>query len=287
MIDLRSYGFSGGARGGHNLLEFQNDVYLLLRQARDDLPCFLWGHSMGGLLVTTLCINNPTLNIAGAVISAPLFDTSSAQLSWLKEKLLGLLSGAMNEGVFNSYIAPSCLSRDDVYTKNIYSDSKLMPLYGARLGRSIYDHMQYAKLHAKDFKHPAIFFHGKSDALTSLDATKKVFEKSTSKDKTFKELPRGYHEPHNDIDRDKFLAESMAWITERLKGKNFGIMGKIQIGMAGLPKESHKCRYLTILFIIVYLIVAWKVKVKFTPAKLFKMFGYLSKLFWPLALIFR
>jgi alpha-beta hydrolase superfamily lysophospholipase len=154
MVDLRSYGLSGGARAGHSLEEFQQDILLLLQQVRDDLPCFLYGHSMGGLLTSIVCMNNPELRISGAVISAPLFGTSTGDISPFKEKLVSGMADALNEFVLNSYIQPSCLSKDDVFLKNMYNDNKLMPLFGPALGASIKRHMNYAlathiKLHIR------------------------------------------------------------------------------------------------------------------------------------------
>ena len=287
MIDLRSYGLSGGARAGHNLLEFQKDIQLLLLQARPELPCFLWGHSMGGLLVSTICMNNPGLQISGAVISAPLFDSSSAKVSRLKEVLMKIMAGAVNEGLFNSYIAPSCLSRDDLFTRNVFSDPKLMPIFGPELGLSIYMHMKNAKLQAARLKAPVIFYHGDGDILTSWRTTEEVFKKSTSTDKTFKKLPGVYHEPHHDLDRDQFLADAMAWITPRIQGKALGRIDKFVVGMAGLPRSSNTWKYAVFLVILLYLLVAWKIKVRLTPLKMMSVFKYLSKLFWPLALLVR
>ena len=40
----------------------------MLRQVSKDLPLFLYGHAMGGLLVITLILRNPSLKIAGIFI---------------------------------------------------------------------------------------------------------------------------------------------------------------------------------------------------------------------------
>ena len=56
MVDLRGFGYSGGGRGTHEIREFENDVIHLLKTARQDLPLFLYGHSMGGLVVIKLLL---------------------------------------------------------------------------------------------------------------------------------------------------------------------------------------------------------------------------------------
>jgi alpha-beta hydrolase superfamily lysophospholipase len=52
--------------------DFHYDVTALLRQCDPNLPLFIYGHSMGGLTVTTYLLNNTGLNISGAILSAPL-----------------------------------------------------------------------------------------------------------------------------------------------------------------------------------------------------------------------
>jgi acylglycerol lipase len=52
--------------------ELHMDIEVLLKQANKDLPLFLYGHSMGGLLVLSLGVRNPSLNIAGIVATSPL-----------------------------------------------------------------------------------------------------------------------------------------------------------------------------------------------------------------------
>ena len=47
---------------------------------------------MGGLLVSTLLINNPNLKIAGAIISAPLYRNSRVDLSFVKTTIAELNS---------------------------------------------------------------------------------------------------------------------------------------------------------------------------------------------------
>lgn len=45
---------------------------MLLNMVNPNIPAFIYGHSMGGLSVASFLTNNPTINIAGAILSAPL-----------------------------------------------------------------------------------------------------------------------------------------------------------------------------------------------------------------------
>ena len=72
MIDLSGFGQSGGHRGNSTMEELHEDIEHVLKMMSPDLPLFVFGHSMGGGLVSTLMIRNPGLNIAGVICSSAL-----------------------------------------------------------------------------------------------------------------------------------------------------------------------------------------------------------------------
>lgn len=55
-VDLRGFGYSGGARGCAEIRELENDLILVLRRARADLPLFIYAHSLGGLVTIKLLL---------------------------------------------------------------------------------------------------------------------------------------------------------------------------------------------------------------------------------------
>lgn len=285
LIDLRSYGLSGGARCGHSLIEFQQDIKVLLEQARSDVPCFLYGHSMGGLLVTTVLINNPGLSLSGALISAPLYETSSAEIDPVKQYAMTKLTVALKEMVLNSYIAPACLSKDDEFLKNVFNDTKLMPLFGIELGVSMLDHMKHVLKSAHKIKHPIVFFHGDADILTYAKTTEKVFKMASSIDKTFTIVPGAYHEPHHDVMRDSYIPELLQWANQRVKNLPLGKICNFKAGLPGLPSPQHWPKILLWVLILAYLIVAVRIKVRINPQKLFRLWNLFQKIFWPVQLI--
>jgi alpha-beta hydrolase superfamily lysophospholipase len=67
-----SKSYSGGARGAANVQLLHQDIEILLKQARSDLPLFLYGHSMGGLLILSLAMRNPEINFAGIITTSAL-----------------------------------------------------------------------------------------------------------------------------------------------------------------------------------------------------------------------
>ena len=74
LVDLEGHGYSGGARIVHLSIEkFHHSVTCMLEQVDPELPCFLMGHSMGGLTVTSFLGLNAKLGdrLAGVILSAP------------------------------------------------------------------------------------------------------------------------------------------------------------------------------------------------------------------------
>lgn len=75
LVDLRGFGMTGGSRmGGWKISELHYDVAACLKQVKPNLPLFIYGHSMGGLTITSFLINNYNLNISGVLLSAPFLN---------------------------------------------------------------------------------------------------------------------------------------------------------------------------------------------------------------------
>ena len=73
LIDLRGFGYSGAPRGTATIPMLMNDVIILLKEVREDLPLFFYAHSLGGLVVTTLLLERTNIKPAGVILTSPLF----------------------------------------------------------------------------------------------------------------------------------------------------------------------------------------------------------------------
>ena len=58
--------------------------------------------------------------------------------------------------------------------------------------------------------------HGGADAIAPAEASRLFFERTTSGDKERIEYPGGFHEPHNDTNRQVVLGDLARWLRERL-----------------------------------------------------------------------
>jgi alpha-beta hydrolase superfamily lysophospholipase len=105
--DLRGYGLSGGVRAGKNTIsDFQCDLARHIQEVRTDLPLFLMGHSLGGMTTTSLLMNNPKLELAGVILSAPLLDIHPKVVPWDKKIILKFIHYFISDILLNCNISP-------------------------------------------------------------------------------------------------------------------------------------------------------------------------------------
>lgn len=94
LLDLRGYGLSGGGRSQGSLNEFMRDVKNVVEtQIEDKLPLFLMGHSMGAGIINLFVQANPSLNLAGVVLSSPFYRFPKAvKIDFAKRWAVSFLS---------------------------------------------------------------------------------------------------------------------------------------------------------------------------------------------------
>ena len=75
IIDNDSYGYSAGTRGiGPNINNFHHNVTALLKEFEEDVPAFLYGNSMGCMIINTYLLSNPDLKLRGVIFGSPFFE---------------------------------------------------------------------------------------------------------------------------------------------------------------------------------------------------------------------
>jgi alpha-beta hydrolase superfamily lysophospholipase len=284
MVDLRAFGVSGGAKGANDLHDFQEDLGTLLHQVRADLPCFVMGHSMGGLVVTTLLLHNPGLKLAGAVISSPLYNHRDLSCPH-KNAAIGAVAGELKQFVVNAQIVASATSRDDRNLYNLFNDKKMLPLTNLTLMSSFAKAFEHLPKRAKEYKFPTIWFHGDADTITECSDTVKLFDKVSSPDKTLKIYSGGYHELHHDLERERFYRELIEWLDQRANAQPIGQVSELKTGVL-LPPSPRRWPLFLLLGVLLYGVVA----VKYKPRAAGKLLGlvvtkWLPKLCWPVFML--
>lgn len=119
MIDLRSFGYSGGYRVNEPIKGLLSDIENLLRRCCSiGLPTYIVSHGFGSLLLFALLEENPKLPIAGVISLSPLFSFPFFnETSFIGKVVLSILSYIFPNMIINNMINPTSLTNNQRMVK--------------------------------------------------------------------------------------------------------------------------------------------------------------------------
>lgn len=216
-IDLRGHGRSGGRRGYADSFErYLQDVSVLCNYSRENYPNIrqiLYGHSLGGNLVTNYLISGRKLPHA-AVITSPWFRLAF-QPSLITRAMAFLLRYTLPGILVRSDLDVKGLSRDpktgEDYVKDPLVHNKISP----KLFFAIEKNGAYASHSIYKINIPLLVMHGTADSITSFRQTRS-FVLNAGCRTLFKEWPGCQHELHNELCADEIFAFLVLWLNEQV-----------------------------------------------------------------------
>ena len=212
--DLRGHGRSEGPRGHTpSLAQWLDDIDLLLGRANPDRPRFLYGHSLGGVLVLSYGINRPS-QLAGIISTGPVLRIT-AEVPPLKAMLGKIMAGLWPTFSQPSGLIPADLSHNQDVVQAYIDDPLVHDWISSRLFVEMVSAGQDALEKAADFQLPVLLYHAETDRLTDREATEEFYAGIGGTDKTLHIWPNLYHEVHNEPEKDQVLAEMIEWIIAR------------------------------------------------------------------------
>jgi alpha-beta hydrolase superfamily lysophospholipase len=231
--DLRGHGRSPGRRG---VVRRYDDVIADVRSALDwsarerpGLPLVLLGHSNGGLLALRLAIElarESTMALAALIVSNPSIQIvapiSPAKLA-VGRLLLHLAPGLTLSGKLDT----SLMTRDPVMQGEHESD----PLRHSRISAPLFFGMAgsgpIVAREAGSIRLPVLMILGGSDPVIDSEASRRVFDRMGSPDKSLLLYPPMRHEPFNELGREQVFADVEAWLRPRLDRQEVGSVGGV------------------------------------------------------------
>lgn len=214
-MDLRGHGRSEGKRGHvPSYRHLMNDISKLLDESfkrYGSLPCFLYGHSMGGNLVLNYALRQEH-HLCGVVATGPWL-----RLAFKIPKHKILLGYIMN-AVYPSFtqksgMDPKGLSHNLNSDETLIRDPLLHGYISARLFTSIHKSGMWALEHAGGFPVPLLLMHGGDDPITSVEASKQ-FAGKIEKNCTLKIWDGLYHEIHNEPQHQEIFEYTINWLKQ-------------------------------------------------------------------------
>lgn len=215
--DQRGFGKSPGKRAWINRFdELLDDLDIFLDTIKEelkDIPTFLMGHSMGGMVLARFAETRTDYKAKGLIFSSPFLGINSDVPEFLL-KLSGILATIL-PWLPVSKVDNTGLSKDTEVVKK--ADEDPLCYHGSVKAHTGYVFTQTIKEIHDNFKSidlPVIIFHGKKDRVVPVEGSIALYDGISSKDKALHLFENGYHELWNDYEKDEFIEKLCAWVKE-------------------------------------------------------------------------
>jgi alpha-beta hydrolase superfamily lysophospholipase len=210
--DHAGHGQTGGKRGHVDSYEcFFEELDTLLNRSRENyanLPLFLYGHSLGGSIVLAYLLNRKPA-VTGAIVTSPGIKlVSDPGVMLVFGKILNRLvpSTALNNG-----LDVQGLSRDPQIIEAYKNDPLVHPWISARLAIQLIETGEWIRENGNQLKIPILLLHGNADKLTAVEGSRELAQKNPEYI-TYVEWEGGYHELHNEPDKDRVFEVILNWL---------------------------------------------------------------------------
>jgi acylglycerol lipase len=219
-FDLRGHGKSSGVRGHTPSLDaYMQDIrqfFKFLEQRYSDAPQFLYGHSLGGLLVLAYAIQYGA-GLKGVMVASPGLRTA-LQEQRAKITMVKLLGSLLPGVTVPSGLDPTAISRDPDVVQAYVNDPLVHYSTTLAFGKAGLKAIDLCFARAREFPVPLLMIHGKGDKLAypsgSEDFAKLVC--AAGGDVTLKLWDNLYHELHNEPEKAEVFRFMIEWLDKHL-----------------------------------------------------------------------
>jgi len=216
-MDLRGHGKSEGERVFiRSFDEYLDDLERFLDRVRarePDKPTFLFGHSMGGAIVTLLAATRRP-DVRGLVLSAPALQIAG-----------GLFPVLRRLAAFFSLVLPRLrlvqmgfrmLSRDPEVVAQFKSDPLVFHgRFPVRTGAEILHAVRRIQGQMESVGLPLLILHGTGDLVTDPEGSRRLHARAGSTDKTLKLYAGLYHDLLHEPEKEQVAADLIEWLRAR------------------------------------------------------------------------
>lgn len=216
-FDLRGHGRSPGKRSlFYHIDEHRSDVRQFLawvETQRQGQPLFLFGHSMGGLIVTYYVLTEqPVVN--GVILTAPAVKLQSVSPLLVA---VGRIISSVLPTVPMRQLEFAGISRDpEVLAANRDDPHVFHGGIPAATALAMVRAVNFVQQHFDEFKLPVFVLHGTADRMVPPEASKELYAGVQSTDKSLKMYEGLYHEILNEPEKEEILGDIVAWLDGHL-----------------------------------------------------------------------
>lgn len=215
--DLRGHGQSKGERVWvRSFNDYLADLDLSVKRARETYPgkpIFLFGHSMGGTIVTLYTITRRP-DLQGLIISAGSLKPGAALTPDLVRKAKRLSKQFPRRRTLK--LNDDLFSRDRAVVARMKTDPMMDDRDGpARTAGELIQARETLQPQEGAVTVPLLVLHGSGDQVCNPDGSRELVANASSTDKTLKMYDGFYHDLLHEPDHSEVLSDIVSWVAAR------------------------------------------------------------------------
>ena len=215
-FDHIGHGKSFGTRGCmsySNAFEIINRIKARLAEKEPDIPVILYGHSMGGGVVLAYGTKYAK-GIKGIIATSPAVGMARP----LNPAVVALMRGLNRikpDMTISNGLPPEGISHDKAVVEQYLTDPLVHDKVSVRLGLDLLDWGNRVAAYDKPYPVPLLVAQGSEDTLVDPAAAEK-FAVNAKGDVTYKRFEGGFHELHNEPNKQELFDVMAEWINNLL-----------------------------------------------------------------------
>jgi alpha-beta hydrolase superfamily lysophospholipase len=215
-VDLRGRGQSDGERFYvQHFGDYVADVSVLVKLGKSrhaGLPVFLLGHSAGGVVSCLYTLDHQS-ELSGLICESFAYQVPAPDFALAVFK--GLSHVAPHAHVL--HLKNEDFSRDRKVVEQMNADPLIA--HETQPTQTLAEMVRADERLRTSFQHiavPVLILHGTADKATRPAGSQFFYDNAGSTDKTLKLYEGSFHDPLNDLDREKVIGDIENWIVSRL-----------------------------------------------------------------------
>lgn len=216
--DLRGHGRTKFQKGHikrfNNFILDADEMVDYIKKENKDLPVFMLGHSMGGLITALYGIKYPD-KLKGQIFSGAALGTLPSGAG-IKKYILELGNLLIPNKKIKNPIDKSLCSVEEVYTNYLNDPLVLKEATMNFYVEFLVNAVKILNMNKDKYNYPCLITHGEMDKVVPKELSVSFYEKINSRDKEIIIYDNLFHEILNEKEKDQVIDDIVQWLNNRV-----------------------------------------------------------------------